>query len=203
MTALPRCDGKASEVLSEQEGGFGVVEVMVASLILVIVLVSFSNMVIDSLTTALTARQREAAASLASDVVENARALGWNELLMATTASCASSPNASPVRVILVANIGCFTSSYTTSPDSTAFIVSPSLPPTWMTAVPYSAGQVVAYNPPGPPAGSTPGFYTALTGSTGSPPGLVAGQWSETAAIVGVVVTWPGGRYSTSSGVGS
>jgi type II secretory pathway pseudopilin PulG len=58
------------------ELGFALVEIMAAMTILVIVLVSFSTLLVDSLTAALNSKQSQVAASIASDMIENAKAIG-------------------------------------------------------------------------------------------------------------------------------
>jgi Tfp pilus assembly protein PilV len=71
---------------NENEAGFSLVEVIVASTILMIVLVSFSNLLVDSLTVSLNSGERQTAASLASDTIENAKALGVTKLGTAAAA---------------------------------------------------------------------------------------------------------------------
>jgi prepilin-type N-terminal cleavage/methylation domain-containing protein len=72
--------------------GFALVEVLAASTILVIVLVSFSTVLVDSLRAALLSRQSEVAASISSDMIENAKALTQGALSddLGTTQSCVS-----------------------------------------------------------------------------------------------------------------
>jgi type II secretory pathway pseudopilin PulG len=95
------------------DGGFSIVEVIAAVLILMVVLVSLSNLLIDSLSTALVSKEREAAASLASDVIENARALGVTALTSGTTATCSTGSAASPLTTPAIETAGCFQAGYT------------------------------------------------------------------------------------------
>jgi len=102
-----------SEDTTSDEDGFSIVEVIAAVLILMVVLVSLSYLLIDSLSTALVSKEREAAASLASDVVENARALGVTALSTAATGTCSTGSSTSPLTTPAIETAGCFQAGYT------------------------------------------------------------------------------------------
>jgi hypothetical protein len=82
---------------SRNEAGVALVEVLVASLILTITFVSLASVLIRSISTGHLAQQREAAASLVSDVIENGRALGLDCL---TAASVSPSTSATVLAAI-------------------------------------------------------------------------------------------------------
>ncbi len=114
-------------VQDRDESGLGIVEVMVASLILIIVAISIGNMVIDSLSAALISRQREAAASIASNVVENAKGLGQAALVAETASTTPCPASTQPVRVITSLNEASFDQCFTTTVDRTVYTVSPTV----------------------------------------------------------------------------
>jgi Tfp pilus assembly protein PilV len=104
------------------EEGFGLVEIMAATVVLMVVVVSLTNLLVDSLSAALLARQRETAAGVASNIVENAKALGASTLFAETPGSQPCSANSySPVPVLTTNFEQCFT----TRIDNTVFTVSP------------------------------------------------------------------------------
>jgi Tfp pilus assembly protein PilV len=115
------------------EAGFSLVEVIAAVTILVVIIISFSNLLIDSLSAALISRQRETAASIASDTIENARALGQSALTAASQASAptctiASSTalaqtNPTPATPVPVLTQGTFLTAYTTVVDRYTYTV--------------------------------------------------------------------------------
>jgi Tfp pilus assembly protein PilV len=112
---------------SGEEAGFGLVEVLVASVVLLIVLISITNLLTDSLTAALLSQQREAAASLASDTIENAQALGQTALTAASTmgTSCAvTTTPAMPVPVLSTCN---FLQSWSATVDGMTYTVTATL----------------------------------------------------------------------------
>jgi Tfp pilus assembly protein PilV len=109
---------------SLDDDGFGLVEVMVASVILIIIVISLSNLLVDSLSAALLSRQREAAASLASDTIENAKAIGQTALTAAPAGSGTCSAATAPVPVLT--NLT-FRQCYTTAVDGTTYTVTPTV----------------------------------------------------------------------------
>ena len=115
----PRAEGGA-------EDGIGLADVLAATLILMVIVVSFSNLLVDSLSATLLSKQREQAASLASDVVENAKALGQTQLSAAPTGSstCTAVSAGSPVPVLTVAT---FQQCFTVAVDNTRYSVTPSV----------------------------------------------------------------------------
>jgi Tfp pilus assembly protein PilV len=112
----------------DDEAGFALVEIIAATVILMVIVVSLSNLLVDSLTATLMSRQREAAASIASDTVENARALGQTALTAASVVSDPTCPvsngtaltNVSPVPALAQATM---LVPYTTTLDGTTFTV--------------------------------------------------------------------------------
>lgn len=91
------------------EGGFAIVEILAATTILVIVLASFSTLLVDSLRAALVSNRTQIAAGVASDMVENAKALGQSSLgtdLGLTVACTSLGTQAVPVPVRTAAATG-------------------------------------------------------------------------------------------------
>jgi Tfp pilus assembly protein PilV len=121
----PVRSGASCRGRSEQDEGFGLIEIMVASVILIVVVISLSNLLIDSLQAALLSRQREQAASLASDVVENGKALGQTSLSASPTptGSC-SAVTGAPVPVLSQLT---FQQCFTTTVDKTSYTVHPTV----------------------------------------------------------------------------
>jgi hypothetical protein len=78
---------RREQSVDNSEQGFGLVEVMAATVILMIVVISFTNLLIGSLSAGLLSRQRETAASIASNVDESAAALGEANLAAGPTLS--------------------------------------------------------------------------------------------------------------------
>jgi Tfp pilus assembly protein PilV len=114
------------------ESGFGLIEVVVATLVLVVVVISLGNLLADSLTAAALSRQRDDAASLAGDVVENAKALGDSQLadVPAGSSPCVVvAASAGPVPVLTGGANGNFQQCFTTTIGVTAFTVTPLVTP--------------------------------------------------------------------------
>lgn len=113
------------------EGGFALVEIIVATTILMIILVALSSLLTDSLTVALISRQQEAAAALAADAIQNARAIGEAGLVISPSPLLACTQSQLPTGLqtpttppsslaFTAANFG--QCSYTTTVDSNATI---------------------------------------------------------------------------------
>jgi Tfp pilus assembly protein PilV len=128
----PVRSGASCRGRSEQDEGFGLIEIMVASVILIVVVISLSNLLIDSLQAALLSRQREQAASLASDVVENGKALGQASLSKSPATPAPPPPPApqctpvkgAPVPVLTQLT---FQQCFTAIVDKTTYTVSPTI----------------------------------------------------------------------------
>jgi type II secretory pathway pseudopilin PulG len=158
------------------EAGFSLVEVIAAVTILVVVIISFSNLLVESLSAALISRQRETAASIASDTIENARALGQSAL---TAASQASAPTC-------------------TVASSTALVLTNPTPITPVPVLPaLSNGAQIGFLTPYTTVVDRY-TYTVCTTITAPAP-------TSSADTVSVLVTWGSGKhsYGTSTQVGS
>jgi Prokaryotic N-terminal methylation motif len=161
VSCRPRPRENLARDRCDDDRGFGLAEVLVASAIMMIIIVSFSNIMIDSLTAALLSRQREAAASIASDVIENAsglaQATGWTSAV----GSCVSQPPTPPAAAGGTGGIPVFLAPqylqcpFTATIDRTAFLVTPSVAGTtplfvvtvtvtWPTAHSYSTSSQVS-----------------------------------------------------------
>ena len=123
---LPTTRDRAA-ALRGSEAGFGLVEIMAATVILMVVVVSMTNLLLDSLNAALVAKQREAAASIASNIVENARALGQSGLTVTKPPLPTSQPKQVPAAPAWVFSTspGLGQCSYSVTSDQTVFNVSP------------------------------------------------------------------------------
>jgi prepilin-type N-terminal cleavage/methylation domain-containing protein len=144
-----RRPGRRSET---GENGFTLVEVMAATVILVLVLVSLSNLLVDSLSVALVSKQREAAASLAGDMIENADALGVANLT-AGSGVTPCSPIQTTAAVLPTRLTGAsFQQCFVAFVDQYSYTVSPAVTVTSGTAdgvtvtVTWSAGTYVTYS---------------------------------------------------------
>ncbi len=69
-----------AQPLRADDEGFSIVEVLVATTILMVVVIAITTALTSSLTSAVLTRQREGAASLASASIENAKAIGMTGL---------------------------------------------------------------------------------------------------------------------------
>ena len=127
------------------EDGFGIVEVIVATTILMVVVVSLTTLLVDSLTNALLTRQRETAASMASAAIENAKAIGQSALLASpgSIAPCAAFAGSQQATTFGQCR-------YTVTADNTAYTVTPTVavptagsgqPDTVTVTITWSAGS--------------------------------------------------------------
>jgi hypothetical protein len=93
-----------------------------------IVVVSVTNLLIDSLGAAVVSRQRETAASIASDTIENAKALGQANLANTIPATCPApgvipSGPGLPYAAVPALTSATFTTPYSVVVDRTTYVV--------------------------------------------------------------------------------
>jgi Tfp pilus assembly protein PilV len=113
------------------DDGFSIVELLVSTTILMLIVVAMTTMLVDSLSSAVLTKTRLTAASLASNAIENAKAIGQGGLTAtpANPTTCATAFTGSQVS-------GVYGScSYTTVVDSVTYTVMPTV------TVPVTAGQ--------------------------------------------------------------
>jgi type II secretory pathway pseudopilin PulG len=123
-----------------EEGGFALLEVLVASVILLLVAISLTTVLVGSLRADSVAGQRETAAGIASDTIENAKAIGFAALAAAppAPAPCPEGQPGSRVRssttvpVLGAAQIG---RPHWIALDHTAFCVGASIAPSRTLAI--------------------------------------------------------------------
>jgi hypothetical protein len=137
------------------EAGVSLVEVIAASFILTITFVSLASVLIHSISTGHLSQQREAAASLASDVLENGRALGLTCLVAAAASATSSQTLAACPTVILtpatlptgapsLVQSTTFFSPTTLTLDATRYTITPKAP-TGTAPSPVTLGVTVAW----------------------------------------------------------
>ncbi len=105
------------------EDGFSLVEIIAATTILMVIVISLSNVLVDSLTASLLSRQREAAASIASDSVENAKGLGYSgTTALVSGTSCPAPSSGTPSPTVPVAQTASsYLTSYRVQVDTTVY----------------------------------------------------------------------------------
>lgn len=104
------------------DSGFGLIEVLVASLILMVTVVGLAGLLSNSFTAALLSKERDTAASIASDTIENAKALGSSSLVAASP-TCPTSVTSPTYSAVPALAASAFSTPYQVTIDRMSYVV--------------------------------------------------------------------------------